>query len=133
MRAVRLAAIALEAEGARLSLGARRWGRRAAFGAVAAVAGIACFAALHLLAWHALAPSLTPVPRAAVLAGFDALLALICGWLASHGGETQSEREARTVRDIALLGAKASLVPSGLIQAFAVGRIIANLVGRRSR
>ncbi|PZW45844.1 hypothetical protein C8P66_11042 [Humitalea rosea] len=133
MRAVRLAAIALEAEGARISLGARRWGRRAVFGAVAAVAGIACFAVLHLLAWHALAPSLMPVPRAAVLAGFDAVLALVCGLVASRGSETQMEQEARAVRDLALSGAATSLVPPALIQAFAIGRVIAGIIGRRPR
>jgi len=131
MRALRLAVLALEAEGLHMRMAARRLGRRAALGAVAAVAAIACYAVLHVLAWHALANSLEPVPRAAVLAGFDAVLAIILAWIASRDTETQAEREARAVRDVALSGASHALLPAGWTQAIAVGRVLAAMAGSR--
>lgn len=119
MRAVELAKVAAQAEALRLRQMAKRQGGRAAYGAVAAAFGIAVLVMLHVLAWHALVPhAVGPVWGSVILLAFDAIVAGVCGYLASSSTPSQVEAEAEGIRRQALTEMRSSLtVPALLLPA----------------
>lgn len=77
MRALRLLAVAAEAEGIRLKRSAQGAARAAVFFAAAAVFGIALLVMLHVAAYNWLEPAWGPALAALFVAGADLLLALV--------------------------------------------------------
>ncbi|MCQ4161409.1 hypothetical protein NON00_15930 [Roseomonas sp. GC11] len=135
MRILRLANASLEAERVRLGLFSRRLALRLALGAVGAVFLCAALAMMHLLAWLALEPALTPLGRAALLLAIDALLALLLILAALRDRPSTQEIEARLLRDAALAQARASLSLVSLLGGLAASPWIGVLFGllRRKR
>ncbi|HYZ63477.1 MAG TPA: hypothetical protein VE650_13590 [Acetobacteraceae bacterium] len=106
MRAVELAKVAAAAEALRLRRFARRQGMRAAFGAGAAVFGIAVFVLLHVLAYHLLRLGLGPVVSSLILLAVDVIVAGVLAFLAMRNEPDEVEREALAIRRQAVQEAK---------------------------
>jgi hypothetical protein len=131
MRPVRLVRIAAEAEGVRLKGMVSRIATRAIFGVVAFLFVIGAIVFAHIAAWFELRTALDQTFLAATgeVAGFDLLVAIILGLLASRSSPSRVEREALDVRRKAVqaIGGSFSLAQLAL----PVLRIGANLRRRR--
>jgi hypothetical protein len=131
MRPVRLVRIAAEAEGVRLKGMVSRIATRAVFGVVAFLFVIGAIVFAHIAAWFELRTALDQTFLAATgeVAGFDLLVAIILGLLASRSSPSRVEREALDVRRKAVqaIGGSFSLAQLAL----PVLRIGANLRRRR--
>lgn len=131
MRPVRLARIAAEAEGVRLRGMVSRIVTRAIFAVVAFLFVIGAIVFAHIAAWFELRTALDQTFLAATgeVAGFDLLVAIILGLLASRSSPSRVEREALDVRRKAVqaIGGTFSLAQL----AVPVLRIGANLRRRR--
>lgn len=131
VRLLRLARIAVEAEGLRLRRRARRAMLRAVLLLMALVwvFGAVVFAHIAVWNWIARSPDWTPLGTAWVLAGGDAVIALVLCLIAALQGPGRIEAEALAVRVRAVEAATTSLAMSALlIQALRIGM---NLVRRR--
>ena len=105
LRAARLVGIAAQAESRRLKVHAGSYVNRAAYFAAAAVFGVAAFAMLHVLAFHALLGIANSVGASLIVLVADLLLGAVLVFLALRGGLRAEEVEARAVRDTALSAA----------------------------
>ena len=130
MRTLRLARIAIEAEGLRLRQRAQRTAVRVAFGLVALTFLIGAVAFVHIAAWYWLRGALPRESTAAIMAGADFVLAMVLGFLATRSAPGRVELEALEVRQRAMESAMGSIAISSLmVQAL---RLLAGLL-RRSR
>jgi len=127
MRTVDLAKIAASAEALRLRRIARRQGMRAAYGAAAAVFGIAVFVLLHVVAYHAMVPPLSPLIASLILLAFDLVVAAVLGYLALSNKADAIEDEAKMIREQAVVEMRRSVTTMAL-----VGEV-AGMVVRRPR
>ena len=109
MRAVELGKVAAAAEALHLRRFARRQGLRAAFGAGAAVFGIAVLVLLHVLGYNLLRLGLSPVVSSLIVLVFDLVVAGALGFLAMRNTPDQIETEALAVRRQAVLEMKKSV------------------------
>ncbi|HEY2133182.1 MAG TPA: hypothetical protein VGH36_09430 [Acetobacteraceae bacterium] len=116
MRTFRLAQATLEAERVRLRLRVRRVALRLALGAIGAICLAAGLACLHVAAWLWLAPQWDGLRSALALAGFDIVVAIIMLLLASRGGPSAAEREAKSIRDNAWRETVRALTLAGMLQ-----------------
>ena len=109
MRTVELAKVAASAEALRLRRVAYRQGRRAAYGVVAAVFGIAVFVLLHVVAYDAMVPAISPLIASLILLAVDLILAAILGYLAISNKPDAVEDEAKTIRQQAIIEMRKSM------------------------
>ena len=127
MRTVELAKVAASAEALRLRRVAVRQGRRAAYGVGAAVFGIAVFVLLHVVAYNAMVPHVSPLVASLIILAFDLIVAAVLGYLALSNKPDAVEDEAKMIRQQAIV----ELRKSATIMALA-GEA-ASLVVRRPR
>ncbi len=115
MRALRLASVAFEAERARLGLRVQREIRRVVFFLIAGVMAAAAFAMLHVIAWVAMTPGVSPLLRAIIIFVFDIAVAGILAMVAMRNAPTHAELEALAIRRTAVVEARngigLSLIP----------------------
>ena len=103
MRAVELAKVAASAEALRLRRVAVRQGRRAAYGVGAAVFGIAVFVLLHVVAYNAMVPRISPLVASLILLAVDLIVAAVLGYLALSSKPDAVEDEAKMIRQQAIV------------------------------
>ena len=115
MRVVELGRIMAQAEALRLRRQASRTARRAAFGVVAAVFGLALLVALHVALQQLLAPLVGPVWATLIVAAIDLLIAAIFAVLAVASQPDRIEREALQVRREARAQLGEAMVMSALV------------------
>jgi hypothetical protein len=115
VRSYRLARVAAQAELLRLRLLLRRQAVRALLAMAAAVFAAAALVALHVAGAMALAESLSVVQATLVVAGVDALIALILMALAARDTPGAVEREALQLRRRALDEATEAVVLTTLL------------------
>ena len=130
MRTLRLARIAVEAEGLRLRHGARRTAVRAVLALIALGFLLGAVVFLQVAAWYWLRQSWDLPAAALILAGIELVLAGLLGLLATRSTPGRLEVEALAVRNRALEAASSSLAFSAL--ATQVLRLAIDLF-RRSR
>jgi uncharacterized membrane protein len=128
MRAVELGKVAAAAEALRLRRLARRQALRAAFGAGAAVFGIAVLVLVHVLIYNVLRLWLSPVVSSLILLAIDVVAAGILGFLAMRSTPDAIETEALAVRRQAVLEMKRSVTVMAV-----VGEASRLLIRRRAR
>ena len=141
MRTLRLAQVAAQAEALIVKRTALRYGRRAAYGAVAAVFGLALLVMLHVTGWLALTGfgGITPFWSSVIVLGVDLLLAGLFALLARGSLPDPIEREARDLRDRSLLELRNTallgfaLGPAGRVAGRGVFGMARRLVGRKKR
>lgn len=114
MRSVELARAAAQAEALRVRLFATRQAMRGAFGAVAAVFGLAILVMLHVILYLLLVPHMHPVIAALIVLVVDLVVAIVFAMLAKRNQPSQIEREARLLRDQSLAELRASLTVMSL-------------------
>jgi cobalamin biosynthesis protein CobD/CbiB len=114
MRSVELARAAAQAEALYLRRVARRQAMRGAFGAVAAVFGIAIVVMLHVLLYVILAGFMQPAVAALIVLAVDLVMAIVFAVLARRNAPDRIEEEARLLRDEALAGLRSSLTMTSL-------------------
>jgi hypothetical protein len=115
MRAVNLARIAAEAEILRIQHMLKRQGMRAALGLVAILFALGVLVLAHVAGWQVLRLYVPPIYATLILLGVDLVVAAIFGILAARSSPNPDEREALTIRQRALHGARSSLTLSALI------------------
>jgi hypothetical protein len=106
MRALRLASVAFEAERARLGLRVQREIRRVVFFVIAGIMAAAAFAMLHVIAWVAMSPGVSPLLRAIIIFVFDIAVAGILAMIAMRNAPTRAEIEALAIRRTAVIEAR---------------------------
>ena len=109
MRSINLLRIAAEAELLRLRAMMARQGRRAAFGAIALVFGMAVLALAEIAGWQGLRLLVQPIPATLILLGINLVIAAVFGVLALRSVPGHTEREALQVRRQALEAARGSI------------------------
>ncbi len=109
MRTVELAKVAASAEALRLRRVAYRQGMRAAFGAGAAVFAIAVFVLLHVVAYNAMVPHVSPLVASLILLAADLILAAVLGYLAIRNKPDAVEDEAKMIRQQAVVELRKSM------------------------
>lgn len=114
MRAVELAKVAANAEALRLRQLASRQSMRAAYGGVAAVFGIGVLVLLHVVAYHLLVPSVSPLVASLILLAFDLVVAGVCGLKALKSVPGAVEEEALAIRKQALLDMRGAVTATSL-------------------
>ncbi len=107
----------------------RRQVTRAVFGAVAAVFMIGSLILLHIVAYQALMPYVSPIAGSAILLGVDLLIALICGAMAMSNTPDNIEVEAKLLRDQSLMAMKESVMMTSLLGP--VGSLAGRILGRK--
>ena len=127
MRTVELAKVAASAEALRLRRVAHRQGMRVAYGAGAAVFAIAVFVLLHVVAYNAMVPRLSPLVASLILLGVDLIVAAILGYLALSNKPDAVEDEAKMIRQQAVVELRKSMT------AMALAGEVASLLVRRPR
>jgi len=115
MRTIDLAKVAASAEALRLRRIAHRQGMRAAYGAGAAVFGIAVFVLLHVVAYHAMVPQLSPLVASIILLVFDLVVAAVLGYLAMSSKPDTIEDEAKMIRQQAVVEMRRSVTAMALV------------------
>ena len=141
MRTLRLAQVAAQAEGLVLKRTALRFGKRAAFGAVAGVFALALLVMLHVTGWIALNSlgGVTPFWSSVIVLGIDLLLAGLFGLLARGTLPDTVEREAMELRDRSLLELRntallgLALGPAGRVAGRSAFSVAKRMVGRKRR
>ena len=141
MRTLRLAQVAAQAEGLVLKRTALRFGKRATFGAVAAVFGLALLVMVHVTGWEALTGfgGITPFWSSVIVLAVDLLLAGLFALLARGTLPDSVEREARDLRDRSLLELRntallgLALGPAGRVAGRGALGMAKKLVGRKRR
>ena len=114
MRTLDLAKVAASAEALRLRRIARRQGMRAAYGAGAAVFAIGVLVLLHVVAYHAMVPRLSPLVASLILFGFDLVVAAVLGYLAMSDKPDAIEDEAKMIRQQAIVEMRRSVTTVAL-------------------
>ena len=109
MRVVELAKVAAAAEALHLRRVVQRQGMRAAYGAGAAVFVIAVFVLLHVLAFFAMVPHVTPLIASAILLGVDLVVAGVLGYMAYSDAPDAIGEEAKTIRQQAIVEMQKSM------------------------
>lgn len=109
MRTVELAKVAAAAEALRLRRIAHRQGMRAAYGAGAAVFGIAVFVLLHVVAYHLMVPRFTPLTASLILLAFDVVVAGVLAYFAMGNVPDPIEHEALAIRQQAVVEMRKSM------------------------
>lgn len=127
MRTVELAKVAASAEALRLRRVAYRQGMRAAYGAGAAVFAIAVFVLLHVVAYDAMVPAVSPLIASVILLAVDLIVAAILGYLALSNKPDAVEDEAKMIRQQAVVELRKSAT------AMALAGEAASLILRRPR
>ena len=127
MRTVDLAKVAASAEALRLRRIAHRQGMRAAYGGAAAVFAIGVFVLLHVVAYHAMVPNVTPLIASLILLGFDFIVAAVLGYLAMSNKPDAVEDEAKMIREQAVVEMRRS------VTAMALAGEVAGMMIRRPR
>jgi hypothetical protein len=116
MRAINLAKVAAEAEILRIQHMLKRQGIRAALGLVAILFALGVLVLTHIAGWQLLRLSdVPPIYATLILLGVDLVVAAIFGILAARSSPSRDEREALTIRQRALHGARSSLALGALI------------------
>ncbi len=115
MRTIDLAKVAASAEALRLRRIAHRQGMRAAYGASAAVFGIGVFVLLHVVAYHAMVPQLSPLVASIILLVFDLVVAAVLGYLAMSSKPDTIEDEAKMIRQQAVVEMRRSVTAMALV------------------
>lgn len=130
MKAVELARVAASAEALRLRRQLFRYGRQAAFLAVAAVFGVFAAVFLHVILWELCAGPwhLGPVWASVIVFGVDLLFAVVMLLLGRGKGIDPVELQARITRDRSLSELRSALA-FGAIAATATGPV-GRLAGR---
>jgi hypothetical protein len=100
---------------------------RAAYGGGAAVFGIGVLVLLHVVAYHAMVPSLTPLTASIVLLVFDLVVATVLGYLAMSNKPDAVEDEAKMIREQAVVEMRRS------VTAMALAGEVAGMMVRRPR
>ena len=133
MRPVRLARIAAEAEIVRIRGMATRIATRAAFAVVALVFILGAVVFAHIAAWYEIRIGLEQsyLITAAILGGFDLLIAILLGLLASRSGPSKVEIEAYEVRRKAIEGIGSALTLTQM--ALPMVRLVSGFGRRRRR
>ena len=127
MRTVELAKVAASAEALRLRRVAVRQGRRAAYGVGAAVFAVAVFVLLHVVAYNAMVPQLSPLIASLIILAFDLVVAGILGYLAMSNKPDAVEDEAKMILQQAIVELRKSMT------AVALAGEAASLLVRRPR
>ena len=109
MRTVELAKVAASAEALRLRRVAYRQGMRAAYGAGAGVFAIGVLVLLHLVAYNAMVPRLSPLTASLILLAFDLIVAGVFGYLALSNKPDAVEDEAKMIRQQAIIELRKSM------------------------
>ena len=131
MRTVELGRTAAQAEVVRLKRLVHRQIMRAVWGAVAVVFLIAVLVMIHVVAFMALVPALlSPLLGAVAILVFDLVLLVIFGLMAKSGAPDLVERQAKEIRDQALVGMRESVALSALLSP--VTRVILRSRGGKS-
>ncbi len=115
MRAVELAKVAANAEALRLRQLASRQGMRAAYGAVAAVFGLAVLVLVHVVLYDILVLYVSPLVASVILLALDLVVAGICGLKALKSTPSAIEEEALAIRKQALIDLKGSVMVMSLV------------------
>jgi hypothetical protein len=102
VRTLRLARLAVEAEGLRLKRRLRRLVVRASLGGGALIFLMGAIACLHFAGWLALAVVMPPAWAAMVLTGIDLVIALILASVARSELPDRMEIEAKAAREQAV-------------------------------
>ncbi len=102
MRSINLLKVAAEAELLRLRALLARQGRRAAFGAVAAIFMLGVLVLAEITGWQVLRLYVAPIPTTLILLGINFAIAALFGALAARSSPSHTEREALQVRRQAL-------------------------------
>lgn len=128
MRALRLLAVAAEAEGLRLRREAQALARAGVFFAGAAVFGVALLVMLHVAAYNWLEPDWGPAGAALLVAAGDLALALAL-FLVGRPGHDPVAEEALAIRRASLAEATENpfrgLVSFGGVARSSVGQMVA--------
>ena len=144
MRTVELAKAAAQAEKLRLQRIATRKAMRVAYYAGAGVFGVATLVLLHVVAYHAMVPALSPLVASAIILAVDLVLAGILAFLGGRDAPDDIELQAGIIRDQALAELKTSLTLSSLLlpasrivgkrrtAGLALGALATRLLARRS-
>lgn len=127
MRTVELAKVAASAEALRLRRVAVRQGRRAAYGVGAAAFGIAVFVLLHVVAYNAMVPRISPLVASLIILAVDLVVAAVLGYLAFSNKPDAVEDEAKMIRQQAIVELRKSMT------AVALAGEAASLMIRRPR
>lgn len=127
MRTIELAKVAASAEALRLRRVAHRQGMRAAYGAGAAVFAIAVLVLLHVVAYNAMVPGLSPLVASLIILAVDLIVAAILGYLALSNKPDAVEDEAKMIRQQAIVELRKSMT------AVALAGEAASLLVRRPR
>lgn len=114
MRTVELAKVAASAEALRLRRVAYRQGMRAAYGAGAAVFAIGVLVLLHVVAYNAMVPRLSPLVASLILLAADVILAAVLGYLALSNKPDAVEEEAKMIRQQAVVELQKSMTVMAL-------------------
>ena len=114
MRSVELAKVALASEGLRLRRMARRQALRVAYGAGAAVFGIAMLVVLHFVIYLLLLKLVSPVLAAVIVLILDLVVAGVLGSMAIRSVPDAVEEEARMIRAQSLIELRRSLTAMGM-------------------
>lgn len=109
MRSVELARAAAQAEALYLRRLAQRQAIRGAFGAAAAVFGLAILVMIHVLIYVILIGYVSPPIAAIILLALDLVLAIVFAVLARRDEPGQIEQEAKLLRDQSLVELRSSL------------------------
>lgn len=115
MRTVELAKVAAAAEALRLRRMARRQAIRAVYGLGAAIFGVAVLVVLHVVAWNALQPMLTPTQASLAVLAVDIVLAAGLGFMAWRNAPDAVELEAKAIREQAVIEMRQSLTVMGVV------------------
>ena len=114
MRSVELAKVALASEGLRLRRMARRQAMRVAYGAGAAVFGLAVFMVLHFVIYIVLTQWLSPLLAAVIILVLDLVGAGVLAAIALRNVPDTVEVEAREIRVQSLIELRRSLTAMGV-------------------
>ena len=133
MRSTNLLRIAVEAELLRLRTMMARQGRRAAFGVIGFVFGVAVLVLAEAACWQALRLYVASMMATLILLGVNLVITAVFGLLAARSSPSQTEREALRVRQQALVAARGSLAFTAVIPTATTLLRLGRLRGGRRR
>lgn len=129
MRAIRLARVAAQAEALRLRHLLRRQVTRVALAAVAAVFALGALIALHIAGAMALAEHISVIQSVLVVAGADAVVAIVLLAVAARDVPGAVEREALQLRRTAVAQAMDAVVLATIFAGLRRVRSLRDLYG----
>jgi hypothetical protein len=109
VRSISLLRIAAEAERLHLRALMARQARRAVFGTIAAVFGVAVLALAEVVGWQGLRLKVEPILTTLILLGINLVVAVVFGVLTARSVPSHTEQEAMRVRQQALHAARGAL------------------------